>query len=38
LPGTIDEWFAEIVEKEVLLKATMGDSGAGAWDIFIIKN
>lgn len=31
--GTIDEWFAEIVErKRSLFKATMGDSGAGAWD------
>lgn len=31
--GTIDEWFAEIVErKRSLFKQTMGDSGAGEWD------
>jgi len=31
--GTIDEWFAEIVErKRSLFKKTMGDSDAGEWE------
>lgn len=31
--GTIDEWFAEIVEKKrSLFKNTMGDKDAGEWD------